>query len=201
MVKEEKITTMSEALRSGLVLRELEIVDRLLPNLEEKVIDINLVQRMTDSGRKVSFLVVAAVGNRDGFVGLGKAKTKETRLSIIKAVRDAKINLIEITRGCGSWECGCGAPHSFPFTVKGKSGSTEVIFKPAPRGVGLVVGEVIKPILELAGIKDAWLFTKGTTRTTINYAKATFDALKKTSQMRVSAKQIKLLGIKRGSGE
>jgi small subunit ribosomal protein S5 len=64
-----------------------------------------------------------------------------------------------------------------------------------------VVGEVIKPILELAGIKDAWLFTKGTTRTTINYAKATFDALKKTSQMRVSAKQIKLLGIKRGSGE
>jgi small subunit ribosomal protein S5 len=156
---------------------------------------------MTDSGRKVSFLVVAAIGNEDGFVGLGEAKAKGTRLSMVKAIREAKLNLIEVARGCGSWECGCGAPHSFPFKVKGKSGSTEVIFKPAPRGVGLVVGEAIKPILELAGIEDAWTFTKGTTRTTINYAKATFDALKQTSQLRVSAKQIKLLGIRRGLGE
>jgi small subunit ribosomal protein S5 len=201
MVKAQKISSMSKALRSGLVLREPEIVDFLLPNLEEKVIDINLVQRMTDSGRKVSFLVVAVVGNRDGFVGLGETKAKETRLSIVKAAREAKLNLIEVTRGCGSWECGCGTPHSFPFKVKGKSGSTEVTFKPAPRGVGLVVGEVIRPILELAGIKDVWAFSKGRTRTTINYAKAAFDALKQTSQLRVSAKQIKLLSIKRGLRE
>jgi small subunit ribosomal protein S5 len=201
MVKEGKIKTMEEALRSGLMLREQEIVDLLLPNLEEEVINVNLVQRMTDSGRKVNFLVIAAVGNRDGFVGLGKAKTKETRLSIVKAIKDAKLNLIEVTRGCGSWECRCGAPHTFPYRVKGKSGSTEVTFKPAPWGVGLVVGKTVKPILELAGIKDVWTFTKGTTRTTVNYAQATFDALKKTSQIRVSKGQEKVLGVKRGLGE
>jgi small subunit ribosomal protein S5 len=36
-------------------------------------------------------------------------------------------------------------------------------------------------VLELAGIKDAWTFARGQTRTTINFAKATFNALKQTN--------------------
>ena len=36
-----------------------------------------MVQRMTDSGRRVRFNVMACVGNKDGYVGLGMAKAKK----------------------------------------------------------------------------------------------------------------------------
>jgi len=102
------------------------------------------------------------------------------RQAIEKAIIDAKLNIIPVRRGCGSWECLCNTPHSVPFKVKGKCGSVEIILIPAPKGVGLVAGETAKTVLRLAGIKDVWTRTRGETRTTINFAKATYYALKKT---------------------
>ena len=195
MVLDGEVTTMSNALATKLPLREPEIVDILLPELADEVIDLNMVQRMTDSGRRVKFGVTCAVGNGDGFIGIGRAKGKEVGPSIRKGIDNAKLNIIEIKRGCGSWECGCGTPHTLPFEVRGRAGSVEVILKPAPRGIGLAVGDVSKSILTLAGIKDAWGFAKGHTKTTVNYALATFDALRKTSEVRISEPQAKRLKI------
>jgi small subunit ribosomal protein S5 len=199
MVLKGEIKTMSEALRSGLSLREPEIVDYLLPSLEDEVLDVNMVQRMTDSGRRVNFVITTVIGNGDGFVGLGRARGKEVGPSIRKSIENAKKNLIEIKRGCGSWECGCGTPHSLPFKVAGKSGSVEVTLKPAPRGVTLAVGDVSKHVLRVAGIKDAWGFTKGHTKTTVNYAFATFKALIETSALKVNEEQKNRLRILSGS--
>lgn len=201
MVKNGKIKTMSQALKSRLPLREPEIVDILLPNLEDQVLDVNMVQRMTDSGRRVKFGITVVVGNSNGFVGLGHSKGNEVGPAIKKAIDNAKLNIIEIRRGCGSWECGCWTPHSLPFEVTGKSGSTIVTLKPAPRGVSLAAGDTAKQILRLAGIKDAWVSTKGQTRTTINFAKATFDALRKTVRTKVMSKQVEKLKIVSGSVE
>jgi len=195
MVLDGEITTMSAALATKLPLREPEIVDILLPEMEDEVIDLNMVQRMTDSGRRVKFGVTCVVGNGDGFVGLGRAKGKEVGPSIRKGIDDAKLNIIEVKRGCGSWQCGCGTPHTLPFKVHGKSGSVEVWLTPAPRGIGLAVGDVSKSIMTLAGIKDAWGFAKGHTKTTVNYALATFDALRKTAQIRISDEQSRRLKI------
>jgi small subunit ribosomal protein S5 len=199
MVKNGQITNISDALKSGLPLREPEIVDLLLPDLHDEIIDVNMVQRMTDSGRRVKFVITVAVGNSDGFIGFGQAKGKEVGSSIRKAIENAKLNLIEIRRGCGSWECGCGTPHTVPFSVTGKSGSVEVTLKPAPRGISLATGNVAKKILAIAGIKDCWTFTKGKTKTTVNYAKAVFNALKKNAEMRVTQDAIKKVGIISGS--
>jgi len=198
MVLNGEITTMSQALATKLPLREPEIVDILLPDLKDEVIDVNIVQRMTDSGRRVKFRITCAVGNGDGFVGIGRAKGKEVGPSIRKAIDNAKLHIIEIKRGCGSWECGCGTPHSLPFDVVGKAGSVEVYLKPAPRGISLAVGDVAKSILVLAGVKDSWGFAKGHTKTTVNYAIATFEALKATSQMRVTEEQAQRLKIVSG---
>ena len=33
-----------------------------------------MVQRMTDSGRRVKFRTTVIVGNRDGYIGLGEGK-------------------------------------------------------------------------------------------------------------------------------
>ena len=195
LVKSGKIKTMSDALKSGLPLKEPEIVDMLLPNLDDEIIDVNMVQRMTDSGRRVKFVITAVVGNKDGFVGLGQAKGKEVGSSIRKAIENAKLNIIEIRRGCGSWECRCGKPHTLPFAVSGKSGSVEVFFKPAPQGIGLAAGDVAKKILAISGIKDIWAFAMGTTRTTVNYAKAVYNALKKNAEMRINENEKKHLSI------
>ena len=198
LIKKGEITTMSDALKTGLPLREPQIVDILLPETDDEVIDVNMVQRMTDSGRRVKFLITVAVGNSNGFVGLGQAKGKEVGSSIRKAIDNAKLNIIEIRRGCGSWECGCKNPHTVPFAVRGKSGSVEIELKPAPRGIGLATGEVSKKILKLAGVKDCWAFTKGKTRTTVNYAKAVFNALKDNTEMRMLAPEIRKIGIVSG---
>jgi small subunit ribosomal protein S5 len=201
LIQEKKVTTMKEALETGLPVREPEIIDILLPETQDEVIDVNMVQRMTDSGRRVRFVITVAVGNNDGYIGLGQAKGKEVGSSIRKAIDNAKLNIIEIRRGCGSWECGCGNPHTVPFAIKGKSGSVEITLKPSPQGIGLATGEVAKKILKLAGVKDCWAFTNGKTKTTVNYAKAVFNALKINTQMRVRRNEIHKIGILSGSEE
>jgi small subunit ribosomal protein S5 len=198
LVYSGKITTMTDALATRLPIKEPEIVDILLPELMDEVLDVNMVQRMTDSGRRVRFAITAVVGNGDGFVGMGRAKGKEVGPAIRNAIDRAKLNLIEVKRGCGSWECGCGTPHTVPFVVEGKCGSVVVTLKPAPRGVGLALGGIAKKVVTMAGIKDSWGLTKGHTKTTVNYSVAAFEALKETSRMKVSSTQAKNLHILSG---
>jgi small subunit ribosomal protein S5 len=73
--------------------------------------------------------------------------------------------------------------------VTGKAGSVTVTLKPAPKGIGLVTGDVGKKVLTLAGIHDVWVDTSGQTRTTLNYAKATFNALRETNLIRIGGRQ------------
>ncbi len=181
LVKEGRIKSIYEIFEKNLPILEPEIVDYLVgPELKSETVDVNLVQKMTDAGRINRFRVVVVIGNENGLVGVGQGKARQLRIAIDKAIRNAKLNLIPVRRGCGSWECLCDQPHSVPFTVRGKSGSVEVVLKPAPRGTGLVAGDAAKVVLRMAGIKDVWSFTKGDTRTTINFVKATYNALKQT---------------------
>jgi small subunit ribosomal protein S5 len=184
-VYEGKITTFDDAVSTGYPIKEPEIIDTLLPDLSDEVLDINMVQRMTDSGRRVKFRAAVAIGNRDGYIGFAEGKDLQAGPAIRKAIEIAKLNLIKINRGCGSWECGCGEAHTVPFTVEGKAGSVSVALKPAPRGLGIASGSTARKVLELAGIKDVWTRSSGQTRTTINFARATFEALKGTTTARI----------------
>ncbi len=194
----DEITTMAQALETGLPLREPQIVDKLVPGLHDEVLDVNMVQRMTDSGRRFKFAVTVVVGNGDGFVGLGRAKGREVGPTIRRAIDRAKLEIVEVYRGDGSWECGCGRPHSLPFQIHARVGSVVVTLRPAPRGVGLAVGNVAKPILRFAGITDAWGFTDGHTKTTVNYAQAAYQALVALSQLKVPPEDMERLKIVRG---
>lgn len=175
-VKSGETTAMKDALLSGLPLKEPEIVDALL-DLEDEVLDINMVQRTTDSGRRVKFRCIVVVGNRNGFVGYAEGRGDQVGEAIQKATDIAKLNIVHVPRGCGSFECTCGHAHTVPTRTSGKAGRVEVDLMPAPRGLGLAGGETIRTMLELAGIEDAWTQSSGATRTTVNFAKATFNAL------------------------
>ena len=157
MIQEGKITSVDEVFLSGLKISEPQIVDALIPDLQEEVINVNLVQKQTDAGEKSRFKAIVAVGNRDGYIGLGAGKASQVRTAIEKAAVAARLNIVPVKRGCGSWECGCGKPHSVPFQVEGKCGGVRVVIVPGPRGLGLVASEVAKVILGLAGVKDLWM--------------------------------------------
>lgn len=180
MVREGKVVSIKEIFDNNWLIQEPEIVDYLLPDLKHEVINVSIVQKQTDAGEVSRFRAVVVVGNFDGYVGIGIGKARQLRQAIDKAVRDAKLNIVPVRRGCGSWECSCRDPHSVPFTVTGKSGSIRVILKPAPKGTGLVAGDVAKVVLRYAGIRDIWTWSKGETRTSINFVLATYDALRRT---------------------
>ncbi|MEM5836746.1 MAG: 30S ribosomal protein S5 [Candidatus Aenigmatarchaeota archaeon] len=193
-VFEGKITSIEEILDSGRKIKEPEIVDKLLPNLKNEIIligrrtgkgggaqriPVKITATMHKSGRRFKATAFSVVGNEDGIVGIGKGSAPEPRDAIAKSIQRAKLNLIKVKRGCGSWECGCGENHSIPFKVEGKSGSVRVILMPAPKGVGIVASDEAKKILRLAGIKDVWIKTFGKTATRMNLISAIYDALKK----------------------
>lgn len=183
MIFEGDVTSIEEVFMEGLRIREPEIVDVLLPDLQEEVIDISLVQKQTDAGEKSRFKAIVAVGNRDGYVGLGAGKAKQVRAAIEKAAVDARLNITVVRQGCGSWECGCGKPHSLPFQVRAKCGGVEIVLIPGPRGLGLVASEAARIILRLAGVKDCWTRSYGSTRTVPSFAYAVFEALQKTYRL------------------
>jgi len=183
LVQEGKITSMSEIFSQGYKIREAGIVDTLLPNIQQEVLNINLVQKQTDAGEKSRFKAIVVVGNYDGYFGLGMGKARQVRSAIEKGTIDAKLNVFPVRRGCGSWECGCGQPHSVPFKVVGKCGSVSVELKPAPKGVGIVASEVPRMVIGFTGIRDCWIQSRGSTRTALSFAQATADALKNTYQI------------------
>ncbi|MHA2245233.1 MAG: 30S ribosomal protein S5 [Candidatus Hodarchaeales archaeon] len=180
MVKDGTIASIYDIFRDSFRIDDVRVVDFLVPNLNETVLDVGRVQRQTDAGRKTLFVATAGVGNKNGIAGVAQAKAAGVGTAIRNAIVLAKLNIVPVKRGCGSWECTCNNPHSIPFQVEGKIGSVRVVLKPAPKGLGLVIGDVAKSVLELAGISDIWSKTFGDTRTTQNFCKATFEALRAT---------------------
>jgi len=194
-VKEGKIKNIDEILNSSQKILEEQIVDSLL-SLESDLLLIGQskgkfgggkrrawkqTQRKTMEGNVPTFSSAVIVGDRNGHIGVGFGRAKETLPAREKAVRKAKLNVIKITRGCASFDCLCSEEHTVPFIVEGKCGSAVVRLYPAPQGTGLVIGDECKKILRLAGVKDVYSKTFGQTRTTINLAKACIEALKKTN--------------------
>lgn len=193
-VYEGKITDIEEILKSGTKISEPEIVDKLVPDIKNEIIliggrtgkgggieriPIKITATMHKSGRRFTMSAFAVVGNEDGIVGIGKGSAVEARNAVAKAIQRAKLNVIRVKRGCGSWECGCGESHSIKFKTRGKAGSVRVELLPAPKGVGLAVDNESKKILKLAGVKDIWVKSFGNTASRINLISAVYDALKK----------------------
>ncbi len=179
MVKSNEITSIDEILDKKKVILESEIVDYLLPNLKSINLGVNVTQRVTDSGRRMSYRAVVLVGDEQGHVGVGVAKSSEYRKALDYALKNAKKNIIRVEMGCGSWECKCDLKHSIKFQVEGKESSSIVVLKPAPRGVGLAANDTVKAVLSLVGIKDVWAKVRGSTRNRYNVVLATIKALKK----------------------
>lgn len=194
-VKSGKVKNLDELLNKNKKILEPEIVDYLI-NIKSDLISIGQskgkfgggkrrawrqTQRKTKEGNVPTFSAMAVIGDEDGHVGIGSGKAKETLPARDKAIRKAKLNVISIKRTCASFDCSCEEKHTIPFNISGKSAGVRVNLMPAPQGTGLVVGNELKKVLKLAGIKDVYSKTFGKKRTSFNLVKACIDALKKTN--------------------
>ena len=184
-VMEGKVASLEEIFKSGQRVRESEIVKKLLPDLRNEVVGVGVVQKQTDAGELTRFAAIVAVGNGSGWFGVGKGKAMQMREAIDKATNNALLNIIPVKLGCGSWECRCGGTHSVPYKIKGKAGSVTVEVIPGPRGLGLVAGPALKNLLQLAGVKDAWIRTFGSTNTMSSLANAAYDAFRMSHGLNV----------------
>lgn len=136
--------------------------------LEELVVEIKSVVKVTQGGRQRRFSATVVVGDRNGTVGIGIGKAGEVPDAIKKAIQAANKNLIKITLIDN---------RTVAHEAIGKSGAASVLVKPAPAGAGLIAGGAVRAVLELAGVRDISSKSLGS-RTKLNMATATINALK-----------------------
>jgi len=213
-VRDGKIIEIDSIFDEGKRIMEVEIVDSLFPNLESELLLVGQAkgkfgggkrrvfrqtQKKTKEGNKPKFSTIIVVGNKNGFVGIGRGKSKETVPAREKSLRNAKLGIFKIKRGCGSWKCGCKQPHSVPFTVTGKCGSVKITIMPAPKGNGLCIENECKKILRLAGINDVWSRTEGHTSTKNNLIYACVDALHQLTKIKTQKAWEETAGVIEGA--
>ncbi len=135
--------------------------------LTESVLDIKRVAKVVKGGRRFKLRAIVAVGNKNGFVGVGMGKATETADAIRKATESARKNIVRVY---------VNEKGTIPYEIYGKHGASKILLKPAVEGTGIIATETVRNILELAGIKNILTKSLGS-NTTVNLAKATLNAI------------------------
>ena len=148
--------------------RQERKMDKQKKLLEERVVSISRVTKVTKGGRHFRFSATMAVGDGKGLVGIGTGKANEVPEAIKKGIQAANKNLCKVAIVDG---------RTVPHDATGICGKAKVLIKPAKEGTGVIAGGAVRVILELAGVKDIVSKSLGS-NTKVNVAKATLEALK-----------------------
>ncbi|WP_298759966.1 30S ribosomal protein S5 [uncultured Campylobacter sp.] len=133
---------------------------------EEVIVNIGRVTKVVKGGRRFRFTALVVVGNRNGLVGFGFGKSKEVPDAIKKAVDDAFKNIIKVNLN-GS---------TITHDIEVKYNASKILLKPASEGTGVIAGGSVRPVLELAGVKDILTKSLGSNNSS-NVVRATMKAL------------------------
>ena len=134
--------------------------------LQDRLVAINRVTKVTKGGRAFSFAAIVVVGNGDGVIGWGLGKANEVTAAIAKGVEAAKKNLIKVPVHKGT----------IPHEVVAKFGGSRIFLRPASEGTGVKAGGAMRAVLESVGITDVLAKSKGSSNPH-NLVKATIEAL------------------------
>ncbi len=148
--------------------------ERPKPEFDQKMLAVRRVTRVVSGGRRMSFAVAIAIGDKKGSVGVGTGKAGDTALAINKAIRSAKKTMIKIK---------LNKQGSLPQRVEAKYASAKVMIMPN-RGKGLVSGSATRDILTLAGVTNVTSKVLSTSKNKLNIARATIVALSQVAVKR-----------------
>ena len=138
---------------------------------EERVVFINRVAKTVKGCRRMSLVALVVVGDGKGNVGLGMGKSAEVPLAISKASIDAKKHMFHVP---------VTAEGTIPHDVQGEFGAASIIMRPAVEGTGVIAGGAVRPLFELAGIKNILSKSLGSDNG-LNIIKAAAEGLKQLS--------------------
>ncbi|HAN77886.1 MAG TPA: 30S ribosomal protein S5 [Bacteroidales bacterium] len=144
--------------------------------LQDRLVAINRVTKVTKGGRTFSFSAIVVVGDEKGIVGYGLGKASEVTTAISKGIEDAKKNLIKVPIQNGT----------IPHDQVAKFGGAKVLLKPASHGTGVKAGGAMRAVLESVGITDVLAKSKGSSNPH-NLVKATMAALMELRDARTVA--------------
>ncbi len=150
------------------------------PDFEQKIISIRRVTRVVAGGRRMTFAVAMAIGDKKGSIGLGTGKGGDTAIAINKSLRQAKKSMFKIK---------VDKNMTIPHEVSAKHTSSSVIIKPN-KGKGLVAGSTVREMLILSGLKDITAKINSRSKNKLNNARATYKALLKLKDNQVSSKKL-----------
>ena len=152
-------------------------IDAATLDLQEKMVALNRVSKTVKGGRIARFTALMVVGDGNGHVGYGLGKAAEVPDAIRKGIEDAKKNMITVSI----------KDTTIPHEVIGKFGAGTVLLKPAALGTGIIAGQTVRAVLELAGIKNIRAKSLRSNNKT-NVVKATFEGLKQLRSVEEVAK-------------
>ena len=141
--------------------------ERPKPEFDQKMVSIRRVTRVVAGGRRMTFAVALAIGDKKGSVGLGTGKGGDTAIAIAKALRQAKKNMFKIKTT---------KEMSITHEVSAKFSSSKLVIRPN-RGKGLVAGSTVRDMLALAGIKNVTAKLHSGSKNKLNNARAAYVAL------------------------
>lgn len=138
-----------------------------LEGISEILIKINRSAAVVKGGRRFSFSALSIAGNRGGLVGHGFGKARQVPNAIEKAAKDARKHMLRVS---------LTPEGTIPHEVTGSHCGAQIRLIPASPGTGIIAGQSVRAVCEMAGVKDILTKAYGTTNP-INLVKATFDAL------------------------
>ena len=148
-------------------------------DLQERVVYIHRVSKTVKGGSRMSLVALVVVGDGKGNVGLGMGKSTEVPQAIQKGVEDAKKNMFKVA----VTESG-----SVPHPIEGRYGAGRIIIRPAVEGTGVIAGGPVRPLFELAGIRNVISKSLGTNNA-LNVIMAAAEGLKELSTPEMAAER------------